>query len=94
MIREVVLDLVKKDLDKNSLLYNDALKYGLDLLVYTASCDAVHSKYGLVLFEEGMTYREIVAYQRVCTGSNKMLILAVYQNNRIHYVQVERLVAE
>lgn len=90
MLKERLLTVVKKDLECTGFVYGDGIKYGLDLLIYTDEISKVHSKYGLVIFEKEMTYREIIAYQRICNSVNKILLLAVYDKGEMTYVTVER----
>ncbi|KAL6122484.1 tRNA intron endonuclease [Nucleospora cyclopteri] len=90
--KNTVLQIIQNDLITNGFFINDGLKYGLDLLVYTEHPQKVHSKYGLLLYNEKITYREILAYQRVCTNSNKTLLIAFYDGREIKYKSVERFI--
>ena len=87
-----ILKLIKADLVKKNLFYTEGVKFGLDLLVYTAPCDKVHSKYGLKIYSDTLQYQDLVALQRVCTNSNKILILVKYYNNKLFYIEIKRFV--
>jgi len=67
--------IVLKRLAEAGFHINDGIKYGLDFLVYTDTPNKVHSRYGL-LIERPMTFRELVACQRICASNNKELLIA------------------
>lgn len=81
---------VKNDLERMGFFVNDGIKYGLDLLAYTADPDTVHSKYGILIFRE-MTFQQLVTYQRICNSNNKILMIA-YVDEDIKYVECERFI--
>lgn len=83
--------IVKDYLLKQGFRINDGLKYGLDFLVYTDDPSAVHSKYGLIVFNSKCTYQQLVVYQRICNSNKKTFILAfVEYNNNVKLLQCER----
>ena len=68
----------------------DGLKYGADLLLYTDSPNRVHSKYA-VLIDRNHTFLQIIAAQRVCNSSKKILILASADSDgKIVLTSIER----
>ncbi|ELA42101.1 uncharacterized protein VICG_00742 [Vittaforma corneae ATCC 50505] len=80
---------VKIHLESLGFSVNDGIKYGLDLLAYTDDPSRVHSKYGVII-SNGMTFQQLVAYQRICTSNNKTLLIALVNQFDIEYFECRR----
>lgn len=80
---------VKEHLESLEFFINDGIKYGLDLLAYTDSPDKVHSKYGVII-SNGLSFQQLVAYQRICTSNNKILLIAIVKEDEIKYLECKR----
>jgi len=83
------VEKVKIHLESLGFVINDGIKYGLDLLAYTDSPSRVHSKYGVVVSDD-LRLQQLVAYQRICTSNNKILLVAVVGEDRISYYECRR----
>ncbi|OQS54074.1 hypothetical protein EHP00_1794 [Ecytonucleospora hepatopenaei] len=92
MNRKEQLNFLCKYLKENDFYYTDGIKFGVDLLVYTDVPEKVHSKYGILLYNKNLTYQNILAVQRVCTNTNKELVIADIKNNRVKLIKIERFV--
>ena len=90
MERKEQLNILYKYLKENNFYYTDGIKFGLDLLVYTDVPEKVHSKYGIILYNKNLTYQNILAVQRVCTNTNKELVVANIKGNRVELIKIER----
>lgn len=84
------IEKVKSHLIGLGFFVNDGVKYGLDILAYTAHPTKVHSLYGVVV-SNGTSLRELIAYQRVCTSNNKILLVATVDAGGIQYHECRRL---
>lgn len=80
---------VKTHLESLGFFINDGIKYGMDLLAYTDSPSRVHSKYGVVVSDD-LRLHQLVAYQRICTSNNKILLVAVVGVDGIRYYECRR----
>ncbi|ORD95233.1 hypothetical protein A0H76_1118 [Hepatospora eriocheir] len=85
------LKLVKDWIKSNNLYYTDGIKYGMDLLLYLDDPDKVHSTYGLIIYNEQITYEYLIALQRVCASCKKvLLIVKVGENEELEFLSVKR----
>lgn len=83
------LEKVKYHLESLGFFVNDGIKYGLNFLAYTDSPDRVHSKYGVIVTDQLLLY-QVVAYQRICTSNNKILLVAIVSGDDIKYYECRR----
>ena len=85
-------DFIVQKLLEKGFYVTDGIKYGLDYLIYTDKPDKVHSKYGCILYNKDMTYQQLIALQRICTISNKKLIIVKVIDDDIEYIEIERFI--
>lgn len=83
----------KAHLESLGFFVSDGIKYGLDLLAYTDDPDRVHSKYGVVI-SNNITFQQLVAYQRICTSNNKVLLAALVSESGIQYFECRRFLVK
>lgn len=80
---------VKIHLESLGFFVNDGIKYGMDLLAYSDHPNKIHSKYGIVV-SQTLNFQQLVAYQRICTSNNKILLLASVTGSEIKYFECRR----
>ncbi len=84
--------LMRRHFEQQGFHVRDGLKYGVDLLLYTDAPEKVHSKYA-VLVDRHHTFLQIMAIQRVCSSSRKVLVMARYdESGGVVLVSIERFV--
>ena len=86
------LTFLKKYFKSKGFYCGDGLKYGADILLYADHPNKIHSKYAL-LIENNQTYLQIMAVQRVCNSSKKVLLLVkFFEESQFKIVQIERFI--